>query len=431
MSLTERWKPRVLVIRERMWDKLTEPTISVVDFETRLKSRWMAAIFVILVPFGIFIAMVPPLVDHRPPWEDPQVQGVFGLSIFLVVCYFLSRRGHYKLSAVTAISTATLTIYSISLIDNDPGNLVSDATYLIAPVVFGSIMLSQKSTVVLLVINMIGLLLQPFLSPQVSMENILKGPLSLLVMTYALVAFGGYLRNVLEKHHVAMLQTENAERRRAEEHLRASLEEKEILLKEIHHRVKNNLQTISSLLSLQSNTIDDPLTLAQFQDSQNRIRTMALVHERLYRSEGLAQIAFGEYLRDLTDYLLASYQGQEKAVTLNVKADDIFLDIDTAIPCGLLVNELLSNALKHAFRDRLTGKIGVEMCFSGDGHYQLSVWDDGVGMPEGMSDLKTTSLGLRLVNSLTRQLGATIEFRSRPGTEITIRFAKPTKNAFR
>lgn len=412
----------------RLWHWLTEPTGSVVDFETRLKSRWMGAIFVILVPFGNLIAMVPPLIDLRPPWEDPQVQGVFGLSIFLILCYSLSWRGHYKLSAGLAIGAATLTIYGISLIDQDPGNLVSDATYLIATVIFCSIMLSQRSTLVILIINVIGLLLMPLLNPQVNLENILKGPLSLLIMTYALVVFAAYLRNVLEIHHLTVLQTENAQRRRAEDHLRVSLVEKEVLLKEIHHRIKNNLQIVSSLLNLQLPNLQDPTARAHFRDSQNRIRTMALIHERLYRSDDLARIDFAPYLKELTGHLLSSYDVQQNGVTINLEADNISLDIDTAIPCGLLIHELVSNALKYAFPDGRRGTIGVEMRCSGDGHYRLVVRDDGVGMPEGMDYTKTTSLGLRLVNSLTRQLGGTLEVHARASTTIMVSFPIPHRD---
>ncbi|MCC7205759.1 MAG: hypothetical protein IT323_00540, partial [Anaerolineae bacterium] len=180
---------------------LTKPVASVTDHEERLKSRWMAAMFVALVPLGLLIASIPALLDHNPPWEDPQVRGVLALSAFLSFCYALSRRGYYRASALSALVVATIAILSISLIDNDPGNVVSDASYLVATVLFSSIMLSQRHTAVILVLSVIALLAQPLISPQVSMEGILKGPMSLLLTTYGLIVFGIYLRDAVEKHH--------------------------------------------------------------------------------------------------------------------------------------------------------------------------------------------------------------------------------------
>ncbi|MBK8025766.1 MAG: hypothetical protein IPK19_31340 [Chloroflexi bacterium] len=258
----------------------------------------------------------------------------------------------------------------------------------------------------------------------------LRGMLSSLTLVL-LGGLAGWVSQLIERLRSSAHQLEQDRealrvqivlRAQKERELAAALAEKDMLLKEVHHRVKNNLQILSSLLSLQSGTVRDAQVLERFQDSQSRIRTMALVHERLCRSDDLAQIAFDEYLRDLTSYLMANYQGQLSGVTLKVKADDIHLDIDTAIPCGLMVNELLTNALKHAFPDRQGGEIGVEVRRSGDGHYHLLVWDDGVGMPEGMDWRKTTSLGLRLVNSLTRQLSGSVEVRMTRGTVFEIRF---------
>ncbi len=214
------------------------------------------------------------------------------------------------------------------------------------------------------------------------------------------------------------------ERVRANELLRTSLTEKEVLLREIHHRVKNNLQIIASLLNLQSNSIDDPLTLAQFQDSQNRVRSMALIHERLYRSDNLAQIDFGTYLRDLASSLVQTYRGQAQSIQLKVEFDTILLDIDRAIPCGLLVNELVSNALKHAFPNERSGMIGVEMRSVGESCYQLAVWDDGIGFPADVDFQKTASLGLQLVNSLTHQISGALELDTHLGTRFNIVFSK-------
>ncbi|MBL8132051.1 MAG: PAS domain S-box protein, partial [Anaerolineae bacterium] len=214
------------------------------------------------------------------------------------------------------------------------------------------------------------------------------------------------------------------ERVQAEERLRASLQEKEFLLKEIHHRVKNNLQIVSSLLSLQSGTIDDPQIRALFRDSQNRVSSMALIHERLYRSDSLAQIDFGTYLRDLTGHLLQSYRAGDTGVRLVIAADDIHLDIDAAIPCGLVVSELVSNALKHGFPNGRRGTISVEMRNAEDAWYELVVRDDGVGFAPKAGLKPSSSLGLQLISRLTGQLGGRLDYDGTAGTTVTIRFPK-------
>jgi two-component sensor histidine kinase/DNA-binding response OmpR family regulator len=219
----------------------------------------------------------------------------------------------------------------------------------------------------------------------------------------------------------ARAQQEIAERVRAETQIQASLKEKEVLLKEIHHRVKNNLQIISSLLNLQTDYVDDAQTSKALQDSQHRIRSMALIHEKLYRSRDLAHVDLVEYIQNLTAYLFRVYDANAEAVTLIVKGKDVFLDIDTAVPCGLIVNELISNSLKHAFptgRDKpagQTGQIRIELR-QNDRQLTVMVSDNGVGLPPDFDFRHTSSLGLQLVNMLVAQLDGTIELdRRHPG----------------
>lgn len=211
------------------------------------------------------------------------------------------------------------------------------------------------------------------------------------------------------------------ERAQAEAKVKASLKEKEILLQEIHHRVKNNLQVISSLLNLQSQGIHDKKTLEVFQESQNRIRSMALIHERLYRSSDLARVDFAEYIRNLASFLIRSYRS--RAVRLDVQASDIYLSIDNAVPCGLIVNELISNALKHAFVDGREGEICVMMQQLADQQVKLIVRDNGVGLPKDVDYMNTGSLGLQLVTMLVQQLDGTIEIRNNAGAEFAIVFS--------
>ena len=220
----------------------------------------------------------------------------------------------------------------------------------------------------------------------------------------------------------AQLEEEIAERRRAEQRIQASLEEKEILLREIHHRVKNNLQTISSLISLQSKYTTDERFLDVSRESQNRIRSMLLVHEKLYRSDDLSKVDFLEYLRSLANSLFRSYSPD--AVALQVEGERVFLGVDTAIPCALLVNELLSNSLKHAFPGGMRGMISIALHSGDDGKLELTVGDDGVGLPAGMDFRLCESLGTQLVHTLAHQLKADFEPRPGPGTNFKITFAE-------
>jgi PAS domain S-box-containing protein len=199
------------------------------------------------------------------------------------------------------------------------------------------------------------------------------------------------------------------ERKRAEETIRTSLAEKEVLLKEVHHRVKNNLQIISSLLELQSDYIPDELSRACLRESQNRIRSMSLIHEWLYGSKNFSSIDAGEYISDLSQFLFNSYMVETARVSLILDAGNICLDINQAVPCGLIINELISNSLKHGFPDGRSGEISVRVS-SEEGRITLQVADNGVGMPAGLDSRNTESLGLQLVNLLARQLRGSISF---------------------
>ncbi len=219
------------------------------------------------------------------------------------------------------------------------------------------------------------------------------------------------------------------ERKRAEEQIRASLREKEVLLKEIHHRVKNNLQVMSSLLYLQSKNIKDIETLEMFQDSQSRVRSMALVHEKLYQSQDLARIDFAEYVRSLASYLFRSYGVNANVIRLKISVDDVFLGVDTAIPCGLIINELVSNCLKHAFPGGRVGEIHIELRVDDEGQFALMISDNGIGFPKELDFRDTGSLGLQLVNTLVGQLESTIELDRSVGTKFKITFTEYHRGA--
>jgi len=209
----------------------------------------------------------------------------------------------------------------------------------------------------------------------------------------------------------------------AEKRLIKSIKEKEILLQEIHHRTKNNLLVIASLLNLQSRYIKDKASKDMFRESQNRARSMAIIHERLYQSTDLKRINFGEYISSLVTELFHTYNTEPSLTKLKIDADDILIDIDTSIPLGLIVNELITNCLLHAFPDGNIGEIQVDFHQESD-QYQLTVKDNGIGFPDDIDFKNTDSLGLLMINSLTDQIDGLIELDNSDGTEIKITFKK-------
>ena len=218
-----------------------------------------------------------------------------------------------------------------------------------------------------------------------------------------------------------------SERFRLEQAIRDSLEEKDVLLKEVHHRVKNNLQVISSLLHLQSQHSQDRSSIEMFRQSQDRVRAMAMVHERLYRSKDLAQVDFSNYIETLATHLFGAHRVDTDRIHLAVDVHGLKLPIDAAIPCGLLLNELISNCLKHAFRGRDRGEIRIEMLADSADGIQLIVSDDGVGLPPSIEPQAAESFGMQLIADLVEQLHSRITIARDAGTAVRIVF--PTRDA--
>ncbi|MGD0282611.1 MAG: histidine kinase dimerization/phosphoacceptor domain -containing protein [Dissulfurispiraceae bacterium] len=217
------------------------------------------------------------------------------------------------------------------------------------------------------------------------------------------------------------LHTEISERKQAEEKLKRTLAEKETLLREIHHRVKNNMAVVSSLLSLEARKIKDATVKALFEESQQRVKAMALVHEKLYQTKDLSSINFEDYIRSIISEIISLYRIDTNAIFTVINIVDIELDLEAAVPCGLIINELLTNAFKHAFPDNRRGVLSVN--FSKTDHaYTLAIKDNGVGLPEGFDYKEASTLGLQLVNVLTGQLNGTLQIRSDKGTEVVVTF---------
>jgi len=242
-----------------------------------------------------------------------------------------------------------------------------------------------------------------------------------------------------EQHRVTNLivhYEDISARKDVEEQMRKSLKEKEVLLKEVHHRVKNNMQVMKSMLNLQAGYLTDPAALSMFSDSASRINTMALIHEKLYQSEEFGNVDIRAYLTNIAENLGQTYAQRDHSVSIKTDLAPATLDLDTAIPCGLLANELLSNSMKHAFTDRRKGTIEFRFReLPADGspdnpgihRYELAVCDDGKGMPPGLTGSRSNSLGLKLVESLVYQLTGKMEVDSSSGagTSIAVRFSVP------
>lgn len=201
-----------------------------------------------------------------------------------------------------------------------------------------------------------------------------------------------------------------------------SLDEKEALLKEIHHRVKNNLQVISSLLNMQSRSTENEEILEAFQEGQSRVKAMSLIHQKLYQTENLTEIDFEDYTSQLIGQLAALYKIDKTTVDQTIDIKNIKLDIDTAIPLGLILNELISNSYKYAFGARDKGEIHIELARTDQGKLQLEISDNGEGLPSDIDLQKTKTLGLRLVNVLTKQLNGNLSYESSPKSRFIIEF---------
>ena len=205
--------------------------------------------------------------------------------------------------------------------------------------------------------------------------------------------------------------------------LLATLQEKELLLREIHHRVKNNLQIISSLLNLQIPHIKDEQAIEFFKESQNRVKSISMVHEKLYQSKNLDKIDFGDYISNIVTNLFQTYDINQSIIEYNSNLDNIKLNIETSIPCGLIITELVTNSIKHAFSNGETGKIWVDLHPENE-KFILTIKDNGIGFPENVDFKDNGSLGLQLVDLLVDQLDGAIELNQKKGTEFKIEFGE-------
>jgi two-component sensor histidine kinase len=238
----------------------------------------------------------------------------------------------------------------------------------------------------------------------------------------------GYNRYRLKQRSHQLLQAQQQEISHKNENLQRLLVEQDRLLKEIHHRVKNNLQVIMSLLNSQANALTDKAALSAIQESQHRVQAMALIHQKLYQNEGVSRIPMKAYIEEVVDYLQHFYD-LPQPVHFQLAIDPIELDVAQAIPMGLIINEALTNALKYAFRDGRSGAISLSLRRLELRQLQLTIKDNGVGFPADYNPSQSRSLGMTLMLGLSEQLGGALQVESHQGLTITLTFSKEPQQA--
>ncbi len=347
----------------------------------------------------------------------PYVFVIFGLLNLTNTIFFRkhqSLNSTYNLSSILAlISAFIITIYSVGI--------NSSFIFTLALIVFaGYVTTRQYGQIYLNLIFFLVILIFSQSIPDFTFtENVIpeksRNLFNLFSILFSVYLLGNIFgKNLLRTHHALY---------RSKQELLVQMEEKETLLKEVHHRVKNNLQTVSSLLSLQSRNVEEARMKTLLKSTQNRVISMAMVHEMLYMRKDIAHIEYKSYVQELSEYLIRSIKGLDSKVHLKIDIPDIKLGIDTAIPLGLLINEAVTNALKYGFSDEEEGEIYIALKKELDKQYVLNIGDNGVGFPETVNYKNSKSLGLKLIHNLTRQLKGTIQRdNSKKGTNYIIKF---------
>ncbi|MCB0374162.1 MAG: sensor histidine kinase [Muricauda sp.] len=329
----------------------------------------------------------------------------FGFTILNILNTLLYK--WHKKVVVTYNITSILAMVSAILITLFSGGIRSPFIFILAIIVFAGYVTTMVYGQIYLIINLsiIAILFLYETSDFKISENTVpeasKNWFAFLSIGFAIYLLGGVFgRNLLRAHH-KLYKSRNE--------IQDRIEEKETLLKEVHHRVKNNLQTVSSLLSLQSRSIDDEKISNIIKSSQNRVVSMAMVHEMLYkRDDYLSKIELKPYVKELCDYLVRSVKGSNSSVKLDLDIQDYKLSIDTVIPLGLIINETITNALKYGIRESHDGEIHVSVHKIGDHRYEMYLGDNGIGYSEEINPKTSNSLGLKLIYNLARQLRGTI-----------------------
>lgn len=369
-------------------------------------SSFLAIIFGITCFFILDIKQIIPFVFV--------IFGILNLLNTVVFKKHNSLTSTYNISSIMAlVSALIITLYS--------GGISSPFIFTLALIVFAGYVTTKKyGQIYLNLIFFLVILIFSQSLPDFSFTNNVVPESSQNLFNLFSVLFSVYLLgNIFGK---TLLKTHN-DLYKSKKALMLQMDEKETLLKEVHHRVKNNLQTVSSLLSLQSRNVEEAKMKALLKSTQNRVISMAMVHEMLYMRKDIAHIEYKSYVQELSEYLIRSIKGLDSKVNLKIEIPEIKLGIDTAIPLGLLINEAVTNALKYGFADEEEGEIYIALKKEIDKQYTLNIGDNGVGYPDNVNYKNTKSLGLKLIYNLTRQLKGTIQRdNSKKGTNYIIKF---------
>ncbi|MFS4418301.1 sensor histidine kinase [Maribacter sp. 2307ULW6-5] len=352
----------------------------------------------------------------------PHAFVIFGVLNLINTLAYQKHRS-YGVLYLTASTMALITSFIITLYT---GGINSAFIFTLALIVFAAYMTTRRFGQIYL--NFIFLLVIFIFSQSIPdfsfVENVVPEG-SRNIFNLCSVLFSFYLlgnvfgKNLLNTHHKLY---------KSKMELEQQLQDKETHLMEVHHRVKNNLQTVSSLLSLQSRNMEDEKMKSIIKNTQNRVISMAMVHEMLYMRQDTAHIAYKTYVQELGNYLIRSIKGLENKVRLILDIQDVKLGIDTAIPLGLLINEALTNSLKYGLKDMEEGEIRIALKKEMGNGYLLTIGDNGMGFPDSITHKNTKSLGLKLINNLTRQLRGTIKKDpTKKGTHYIIRFQEITQ----
>lgn len=375
-----------------------------------LKVNYFSSVFSLL----FFLACINILDIQRViPWV------FLGFGILTLIGN-LVHKYHENLYA-TYIATSSLAMIGATTITLFSGGINSPFIFVLALIVFSGYATTRVYGKIYLYLNLViiiliyiqGLPRYNFIPNVVPAES--QSLFSLLSILFCVFILGGVVgKHLLRVHHDLY---------KSKREIAAKVNEKETLLKEIHHRVKNNLQTISSLLSLQSNNIEDKKMKSLIKSSQNRVISMAMIHEMLYMRDDISKIDYKSYVIELCEYLIRSLKGNDSNIKLNVEICDVNLDINTSIPLGLLINEIITNALKYGIKGDDAGEIYINLKKGSGKNCILKIGDNGVGFPDKVNHENTKSLGLKLIQNLTRQLrGAIIRDFSKKGTHYIISF---------
>ena len=351
---------------------------------------------------------------------------IFFIYPIINIINIIAFKKHRSLTAM-ALTTTFLSLLSTLFISMYSGGIESPFIFVFALIVlagyvstswFGKIYLTTI-IIILTLIFYLSISNYSFIYNVVPLES--KKIFSYICILFSVYLLGGVFgKYLLQAHHKLYKSKTEIENR---------INEKEMLLREVHHRVKNNLQTISSLLNLQSRNTEDTQIKTVIKSSQNRVLSMAMIHEMLYMKGNLSEIEFCPYVEELAEHLLSSLHMSKNNIKLHINIPQIKLNIDTAIPLGLLINEVITNSLKYGFTQDMKGDIHINLKKESENFYELCIFDTGVGFSDTIDHTTSNSLGLKLINNLAKQLKGSIERESsNKGTRYVLKFAYLGKN---